>query len=341
MKRIGNLIEKIINIDNLYLAFFKASKGKFYNSEVQNYYYSLKYNMEKLQNEITSTNVNVGNYTYFTIKDPKVRIICAASFEERVLHHALMNICHEYFDKNLIYDTYATRIDKGTYAAIDKAKLGIKNYQYVAKMDFRKYFDSISHSLLKIKLEKIFKDQKLLSIFYKIIDSYSTKENFGIPIGNLTSQYFANFFLSEIDHYAKEVMNIPIYVRYMDDILIFENDKEKIKSDIEILKEISSNPISSSLQLKPVILNPCKLGISFLGYKIFPHKILLNKTSKNRFVKKNKLYDFYLLNDVWNQQEYQNHINPLISFTQKAYTKRFRKQIIKKYEKNTNFYYNN
>lgn len=328
MKRVGNLIEKIADINNLYLAFYKASKGKFYNSEVQDYYFSLSDNIKKLQLEILTTNVNVGNYKLFTIKDPKVRTICAASFEERVLHHALMNICHEYFDKNLIYDTYATRIDKGTYAAIDKAKLGINNFQYVVKMDFRKYFDSISHSILKKKLTKIFKDSQLLNIFDQIIDSYSTIENFGIPIGNLTSQYFANFFLSEIDHYAKEVLKIPIYIRYMDDILIFENDKEKMNNDIKIMKELSSNPITTALLLKPVVLNSCKYGTSFLGYKISPHKILLNKTSKKRFIKKINFYDFYLQSEVWSQKEYQNHIIPLISFTQKAYTKRFRKQLI-------------
>lgn len=330
MKRTGNLIEEIAKKDNLYLAYYKASKGKLFSKQVHDYSKSLHENINNLQNQILSGNVIIGNYTYFTIKDPKVRTICAADFSERVLHHAIMNICHPFFEQKLIFDSYATRIDKGIYVAIEKAQKALKNFQYVAKMDFKKYFDSISHSILKKKLEKIFKDKKLLSIFNQIIDSYNVTENYGIPIGNLTSQYFANYYLSELDHYAKEVLKIPVYIRYMDDILILEQDKDKILFDILKLNEISSDPNSSSLTLKPVVINKSNQGISFLGYKLFPNKILLNQSSKKRFKKKNKIYREYLKNNQWTQEDYKNHIVPLFSFVEKAYSKKLRKTILKK-----------
>ena len=134
-------------------AFYKARRGKQLKKNVLMFSKSLELNVLKLRDSILSGEVNVGNYTYFNINDPKPRKICAASFEERVLHHAIMNVCHQYFEKHLIETTYATRPNKGIYQAIDRAKQASKKYRFVAKFDFRKYFDSIDHSILKEKLQ--------------------------------------------------------------------------------------------------------------------------------------------------------------------------------------------
>jgi RNA-directed DNA polymerase len=233
MKRVGNLIEEIASYDNLYVAFCKASKSKRNKVEVLKYESNLDINIQLLQEQILSGNIDIGNYHYFTIYDPKERVICAASFPERVLHHAVMNICHPYFEKHLIYHTYATRIGKGTYAALDKAKEFVKRYSWYAKLDVRKYFDSISHDLLFQFLSRMFKDKILLEIFQKIIRSYEVSCGIGIPIGNLSSQYFANYYLSGADHYAKEQLHIGGYVRYMDDILLFEDENHVLKEKVK------------------------------------------------------------------------------------------------------------
>jgi len=326
MKRAGNLIEQIVKMDNLYLAFYKAQKSKNDKEEVQKFRKNLHENIKNLQKQIQTGEVNVGNYHYFTIFDPKVRLICAADFSERVLHHALMNVCHPYFERNMIFDTYATRINKGVYKAIDKARNGMKNYQYVAKLDVRKYFDSISHEILKGKLQRIYKDKILLKIFTQIIDSYTVEKGVGLPIGNLTSQYFANFYLSSIDHFAKEVLRIPIYVRYMDDILLFENEKNHLKSSVMKLEDKMYKDLC--LKLKPIEIHHCSRGVSFLGYKIYPNKILLNRNSKKRFKNKMKKYNQNFDENLWNEKEYQNHIVPLLAFVQKANTWFLRKKSI-------------
>ena len=139
MKRVGFLIEKIADKDNLLLAYYKAKRGKQYKKEVISFGNNLDYNINKLQREIIDGNVSVGKYHSFVITDPKKRNIYAASFDERVLHHAIMNVCHQYFERNFIYDTYATRIDKGVYNALNKAIVASKKYKYVAKLDFKKY----------------------------------------------------------------------------------------------------------------------------------------------------------------------------------------------------------
>ena len=199
------------------------------------------------------------------------------------------------------------------------------NYQYVAKLDFRKYFDSISHEILNQKLALKFKDAHLLAIFRKILDSYHVNDDCGIPIGNLTSQYFANYYLSEFDHFIKEQLKIKIYLRYMDDMLLFSNNREELKQQLSMLREKAE---TLKLTLKPIVLNKTQQGISFLGYKLFPHAILLNSSNKLRFKNKYQTYQNYLDKNIWDEKTFQQHVTPLFSFVQHAYTKRLRKETI-------------
>jgi len=326
MKRIGNLIEKIAGTDNLYQAFYKAAKSKREKKEVLKFEENLDINIKILQKQILAGNIETGKYQLFKIFDPKERTICAASFPERVLHHAIINICHPYFERQLIYNTYATRIGKGTYAALDKAKQYMKKYSYFVKLDVRKYFDNISHPVLFTLLSNIFKDKTLLQLFNKIIDSYKVNEDCGIPIGNLTSQYFANYYLSPADHYAKEKLIIPGYVRYMDDILLFDYDKMKLKEKLTGFKLFVETNLF--LKFKPIIFNYTQKGVSFLGYRLFPNSVLLNSNSKKRFKKKLFKYQELLEKNIWSQKEFAQHVLPLVSFTEYAHTKQLRKNMM-------------
>ncbi len=316
MKRQGNLLELIADPENLRLAFWKARKAKEGKTEVAEFRKCLDKNLLSLREELITGNLKIGNYQYFTIYDPKERLICAASFRERVLHHALMNVCHENFEKYQIFDSYASRIGKGTYAAIERAKIFQKKYKWFLKLDVRKYFDSINHDKLKFLLEKRFKDTMLLQVFFQIIESYSTGHGKGLPIGNLTSQYFANHYLAVADHYIKEKLQVPAYVRYMDDMVIWSDDKTKL---LNIGKDFQAF-IESELRLtlKPFCLNSSEKGLPFLGYTIYPEKVLLNGESRNRFVSKMKNYHYKLKTNVWSQAEYQNHVIPLIAFVNHA-----------------------
>jgi hypothetical protein len=272
----------------------------------------------------------VGNYHYFTIYDPKERVICAAPFRQRVFHHAILNICHPIFEKFQIYDSYATRIGKGQYAALERAKYYSANYQWFCKLDVRKYFDSIDHEVLYAKLKSKFKDPYLLDLFQKIIKSYETAPDKGLPIGNLTSQYFANFYLGFADHFIKEKLQVSAYVRYMDDMVFWSNDKETL---LTIVKQFNVF-ISSTLKmtLKPYCINRFEKGLPFLGYVIFKDTVRLNKTSKKRFVRKMNLYYSNLENESWSQTQYARHVLPLIAFTRHADSVQLRRQVLCKLE---------
>lgn len=323
MKRVGNLKERIVDIDNVALAAHKAFRGKRGKSEVREFVKDFSTNISALRDEIESGNIIIGNYHYFTIFDPKERIICAADLKERILHHSIMNICHSRFDKALIYDTYATRPGKGVYAALDRARLAMCRYNYYAKLDVRKYYDNIDHTILKSIIRGLFKDKWLLTLLDRIIDSYSVYSGKGIPIGNLTSQYFANIYMSGLDHYMKETLSVPVYIRYMDDVLVCCDDKCVLQSYVSSFINYAS--CRTKLEIKQPQLGKCANGVSFLGYKVFPGYLLLNGCSKKRFRAKLQEYSReYSLGEL-SEKEYSLKLIPLIAFTRHAKAKCFRR----------------
>jgi retron-type reverse transcriptase len=324
MKRKGNLISEITSFDNLCLAWYKAQRGKAAKPEVLGFEKNLNENLNQLKHQLLSNALVVGDYQYFTIHDPKKRTICAAAFSERVLHHALMNICHPVFEKHLIHDTYATRLNKGTHAALNRAVFFLKKYPCFAKLDVRKYFDSIDHQILMLQLNRLFKDQNLTGVFRKIISSYQTANNKGLPIGNLTSQYFANHYLSGADHYALQYLKVPAFIRYMDDMLFFDNDRMVLKHKVEQFVEYLREKLK--LEVKPIIFGHHQKGLPFLGYKLYRHTTKLNKRSKKRFVTKMRKYCFNVRSGIWAESTFQAHALPLLSFLDFADTLHFRKK---------------
>ena len=329
MKRVGNLMPAIAEMDNLMLAFCKARRGKQCKRDVVDYSLNITENLQSLRERIINGTLRVGNYHYFEIFDPKKRTICAASFEERIVHHAVMNVCKERFERHLIFDTYATREGKGVYAAIDRARGAMLKYRYVAKLDVRKYFDSINHDVLKNKLARLFKDRALLQLFGRIIDSYEVTPNVGIPIGNLTSQYFANYYLSALDHYIKEVLRVPVYVRYMDDMLLFADDRSELRAIVSNVEAYLAENLY--LSLKPAQIGGVNGGVSFLGYRLLPYRLLLNRRSKLRLVKKFYSYNSMLESGRWNENTYLQHIQPLFAFADKAQTLSLRRRLCESY----------
>lgn len=322
MKRKGYLMEQIADMSNLELAYHKAQKGKGDKAQVYQFGKNLRKNLRVLQAQIRSGEVEIGGYHYFTVYDPKKRQICAAPFAQRVLHHALMNVCHSFFEKAQAADSYASRIGKGTYAALERAKDFNRRFPWFLKLDVRKYFDSIHHGVLRKQLCSMFKDGRLLRVFDDIIDSYCVKPDRGVPIGNLTSQYFANHYLSAADHFAKEGLSLPAYVRYMDDIVFWHDDKEALLDAGRRFQHYLETNLQ--LELKPFCLNKNTAGLPFLGYLLFPDTTRLVKRSRDRYIVKMKKYDRNLHEGIWTQKEYQQHVEPLTAFTLHADAKAFR-----------------
>lgn len=326
MRRANNLLPLIADPDNLRLAAWKAAKGKRYSNPVLDFQENLDENLLTLRTQILDACVEVGDYRYFKVYEPKERQICASAFREQVLHHALMNVCHPYFDRVQIFDSYASRKGKGTYAALERAKLFSKKHEWYLKLDVRKFFESLHHNVMKRQLARLFKEERLLLIFGQIIDSYEAHFDRGVPIGNLTSQYFANHYLAELDHFIKETLSIKSYVRYMDDMVLWHDDKSVLKASLKSIRAFLESRLHCTL--KPAALNRCKHGLPFLGYQIFPRYVHLLQKSKMRYIHKLAQIEKNYYGGLWSEGQCARHALPLVAFTAHADTRTFRKNVL-------------
>ncbi len=330
MKRAGGLFEKLISIDNLQLAFWKAQHGKSGKFDVIAYRERLNQNLYDMRSNLIDGSFPIGCYHYFTVNDPKERNICAASFPERVMHHALMNVCEPVFERYAILDSYACRKRKGSLLAVKRAYGFAGKSSAYLKLDIARYFDSIDHKILFERLERLFKEKRILELFDRIINSYETAAGRGLPIGNLTSQHFANYFIGFLDHHVKEILHCRKYIRYMDDFIIFSESKPELKELLKRVREFLNDKLK--LELNPnIFLNFTASGFNFLGYRIFPDIVRLSKRSKRRFIKKFKNYEYKYKIGEWREDELARHMEPLIAFTKNASAEKFRKSVIYKY----------
>jgi retron-type reverse transcriptase len=254
----------------------------------------------------------------------------------------MMNVCGERMDNYQINDNYACRVGKGQYKALEQAVSYHRISKWFVKMDVRKYFDNIDHVVLKALMRRLFDDERTLSLFDKIIDSYFTgmdhttdKEVLmgkGVPIGNLTSQYFANHYLAYSDHYIKQALGIKRYVRYMDDMVIWGDDKDKLLAQSKEIQNFLREKLL--LDLKEICHNSTSVGAPFLGYRIMNDRLRLLPNSKRRYSRKMKEYKAMYESGLWSEPVYMSHVMPATSFVQKADSADFLRNILNKHEIN-------
>ena len=326
MKRKGQIYQTLISIENLQLAFYKAQRGKSAKKDVIEFRENLSSNLLLLRQELIDGTLRIGDYHHFTVFEPKKRDICVVPFKERILHHAIMNVCNDRFEQYQIDQSYACRIGKGVDLAIQQAQIYARRFAWYLKLDVRKYFDSVNHEIAIQILERLIKDKQVLDLFRRILESYQTTEGCGIPIGNLTSQHVGNIYLSTLDHYIKEDLRAGGHVRYMDDFIVFAQTKQKIKEYLVKIEVFLKEKLKLTLH-EPLINRSC-FGMPFLGYRVFPDRFRLSQKSKKRFRKKFKKANKLLEKGIWTQVEYVRHVEPLFAFVFRAQTTGFRKSIL-------------
>lgn len=330
MKRVGNIFGEIVERDNLRDAFLKASRGKRLRLDQRRYAMNLNIEIERLYEGLLNIDYPVGNYTRFMIYDPKEREICVAPFGERVLHHAIMNVCERYFNRWLIFDTYACRKGKGQLRAVRRAAHFAASYKWFLKCDFRKFFDSIPHAGLKQMIAHKFKDPSVVAWFERIINAYEKTEGRGLPIGNLTSQHLANLYLDPLDRLCQGA-----YVRYMDDFVLWSNSKEELKQKRAAIIAFARETLGLELKSVPFI-NQTRLGMDFLGLRVFPGKLRLARTTRQRFIHKADAYARALAKGAMTEAIYQRRITALTAFVESGDTHGFRQQYFRTHSINGN-----
>lgn len=298
------MFAQIHSWDNLLLAYRKASKGKRGHANVAAFEYHLEDNLLALQDELKTKAYQPGAYTSFYIHEPKRRLISAAPFRDRVVHHALCNLIEPIFERSFIFDSYANRWRKGTHRALDRCQEFAQRYKYVLQIDLEQFFPSIDHAILREILARKIHDADVLWLLDQILasgrgvladeytmryfagdDLFAVNRPRGLPIGNLTSQFWANCLLNPFDHFVKRELQCRGYVRYVDDLLLFANDRETLwawrAAVVEQLARLRLTIHADSAQVKPVAH-----GIPFLGFVVYPTHRLLKRRKGIAFARR-------------------------------------------------------
>ena len=313
MKRTKSLFNQITSYENVRLAWTKARKGKMDKPAVKNFARHVNENLTKIQQNLKSKPPVLSKYTQFKIFDPKERVISVVPFLDRVMHHAIMNILEPVFERQFIYHTYACRKGKGSHKAVQYVFKKAKKYRYFLKLDVKKYFDNIDHEVLKKMLGRIIKDKECLNLLFCLIDSYGEGDGQkGLPIGNLTSQFFANFYLSSLDHFVLEKLKPASYVRYMDDILIIDGSKKKLALIFDTVKDFCEEKLF--LTLKVPVFGNFYDGCTFLGFLIRQKGVRLSLNCRRRKKQKLKKLNVLFENDIITKEKYCERVKCLLTF---------------------------
>lgn len=286
---------KLTSVENLIQAWSEFKVGKSKKRDVQFFERNLEDNLFSLYGELKKKIYKHSSYEEFYVYDPKRRHIHKALVRDRVLHHLLYKYLYLIFDKSFIYDSYSCRQDKGTHKGLKRlrefTRKVSKNYTkncFILKLDIKKFFASVDHDVLPKLLSKKVQDKAILWLLSEVLNSFNSEagEGKGIPLGNLTSQVFANIYMNELDQFIKHKLKIKYYLRYADDFVLLSNNKKDLENCLFPIKEFLEKELKLELHPNKIIFRKLDWGIDFLGYIVLPHYILPKTKTKKRLLKK-------------------------------------------------------
>lgn len=334
-------------------AFRKARKGKSKKWYVIEFENNLKNNLLQLRYELETLTYHPRPLKRFIIRDPKTRVIHASCFVDRIVHHALCNIIEPIFDRTFIYDSYANRKKKGTHAALkrfDYFKRKVSNngrfvrnakddnmiIGYALKADIKHYFDTVDHKVLLNIIQKKIKDEKIIWLIRRILDNHDFKVlGKGMPIGNLTSQFFANVYLNELDYFVKHKLKARYYFRYVDDFVILHRTKEVLKNYKKQINEFLKI-IKLELHSEKSRIMPLHKGISLLGFRVFYNYKLPRRSNKRKFESKlAKLIGEYERDEI-TKEKLMESIKGWFAYAKWRNTYKYRKILMETINNSTN-----
>jgi len=311
-----NIFEKIISLDNLFSAWKEFKKGKTGKLDIQEFEFNLEENIFQLYDDLKNDRYKHGAYIAFYVRDPKLRHIHKVLVRDRLFHHAVFRVLYPIFDKGFIYDSYSCRLGGGTHFAVNRLekfvrKLNRNNHMtvYALKCDIRRFFDSIDQNILTRLIDRKIKDEGARWLIGQILRSFSKTPNVGLPLGNVTSQLFANIYLNELDQYVKHQLKVKYYLRYCDDFIILGQNEQYLLGLVNKLANFLGEKLNLHLHENKIIIRKHRQGIDFLGYVVLPHhRVIRTKTRKriiNKIIDKREEFDGYLIS----QESFKHSLN--------------------------------
>ncbi|MGV8168491.1 MAG: reverse transcriptase domain-containing protein [Candidatus Nanoarchaeia archaeon] len=331
--------ERLCSADNLDWAHRRARKGKTLKPYVIEFEKNLKENLLQLRTELIMQTYQPKPLETFILRDPKTRKISKADFRDRVIHHAICNIIEPDIDKTFISDSYANRLGKGSLNAIKRFELFSKKVSknnttacYVLKADIKHYFKTVKHKILLDILRRNINDENIIWLINIVLENHQTdKIGEGMPLGNLTSQFFANIYLNELDQYIKHELKAKHYIRYVDDFVIFSHNKEELEKYRQQIDIFLKRNLSLELHPEKTRIMNIKQGIPFLGIKIFPnHRALLSR-NKRKFQNKLKQLKKQYNEKKINREQVIECFQGWLTYASNADSYKYRRQITSKF----------
>jgi RNA-directed DNA polymerase len=305
VKTYKDLYPQIYAFENLYTAYRRARRGKRGRADVAAFEFDMEGNLLRLQAELRQHTYRPGGYFNFIIHEPKQRLVSAAPFRDRVVHHALCQVIEPIWERRFIHTSFACRVGKGTHKALDLCHAWARQYRYAFHGDIVKYFPSIDLQILRGLLARRIADPQLMGLIDQILDSgagiqagdcgpiyfrgddlFAVLRPRGLPIGNLTSQFWANVYLHELDEFVKHQLHCPAYLRYMDDTVLFSDDKAQLHAWKMAMQAFLASHLRLAMHPKKSLVFPTAVGIDFCGFRIYPTHRRLRRSSVRRFVRR-------------------------------------------------------
>ncbi len=304
MRRVRITLEAIAERKNLVLALHKAARGKSQRHDVLAFTQNIDENLNRLGRDIRAARLPYGRFRSFEIHDPKKRLIHAACFEDRIFHHALMNLAGPTLDYAMMPQSYACRTGMGVHRAVNKVQQHLRQFDYYCMIDIDGYFASIPHQRLLAVLQRRFKGRECIAQLARIVSSYQTNPEFGLPIGSLTSQYFANYYLDGLDRLLADLPMIRAHVRYMDDSIWWCDSRLAVQDSLKIIVKWLN--AKRGLQIKPTVqIHSSKQGVSFCGFRILRGVIRLSRRRKRRYQQRRQYWEQLYQEGAISEQQLQ------------------------------------
>ena len=324
MKTVNNIYNEIISPENLFLAWDEFKRGKQHKKDVQRFEWNLEENIFKLYRELKNKTYQHGPYESFYIHDPKQRHIHKALVSDRILHHAIFAVINPIFEQTFISTSFSCRVDFGVHKGVGKfgkmvRKISQNGFRrcFVLKCDIRKFFDTIDHNILLEVIKKRVQDNSATWLLEEIIRSFTSPHfkpprHKGLPIGNLTSQLFANIYMNVFDQFMKHRLGVKYYARYTDDFVIVADNEEYLLGLIPIITTFLKNTLELELHPNKILIRKLGQGVDFLGYITFlKHRLLRSKTKRRIMAKLQRRINEYragLISEFTLNQSVQSYL---------------------------------
>ncbi|MBU1091660.1 reverse transcriptase/maturase family protein [Patescibacteria group bacterium] len=343
MKIYTNIFEKIISLENLFSAWEEFKKDKQKKLDVQEFELHLEQNIFQLYRELKNRTYKHGPYTSFYVHDPKLRHIHKADVKDRVLHHAIFQILNPIFESTFISESFSCRVNKGTHKGVRYVEKIIrkvsKNHTktcFILKCDIKKFFDSVDHDVLLKILGKTVKDKDATRLLEDIVESFVSERSTlfnrsGIPLGNLTSQLFANVYMNELDQFIKHDLKIKYYARYTDDFVVISEDEVYLQKLVQTIDFFLTQRLNLKMHPQKVSIQKSYRGVDFLGYIVLPHHKLVRAKTRKRMFRKVKEQTIQYKNEKRNRNTLNQSLQSYLGVLSHANTHQLSQDLKNKY----------